>query len=40
MIRRHSDNRLPNDPQSHRDDQDEEILIRHEDIVQMMVKNH
>ena len=31
--RTHDDNRLPNDPQSDRDTQDEDILIGDEDIV-------
>ena len=33
MPRRHSDNRLPNDPPSDGDTQDEDILIGDEDIV-------
>ena len=33
MARTHSNNRLPNDPQSDKDIQDEDILIGDEDIV-------
>ena len=33
MARTHDGSRLPNDPQSDRDTQDEDIIIREEDIV-------
>ena len=39
MARTHNDNRLPNDTQSDRNTQDEDILIGDEDKSQMMVKN-